>query len=80
MLSELNTGKKVVGVKQSRKAIRDGAAQKAFLAEDSDWNIREDMTRLCQEQGVPVVSVPGMKELGTACGIEVGAAVAVLLR
>ena len=38
------------------------------------------MTATCQSAAVPVESVPTMAELGKACGIEVGAAVAALLR
>ena len=34
MLSELHTAHKVIGVKQSKKAIRDGAAAQVFVALD----------------------------------------------
>ncbi|SMC47000.1 ribosomal L7Ae/L30e/S12e/Gadd45 family protein [Papillibacter cinnamivorans] len=80
MLSLLSTGKKVIGIKQSRKAIREGAAERAFLAQDADPEIRETMGELCQQHGVPAEAVPTMLELGRACGIEVGAAAAVLLK
>ena len=36
MLTELAAHNKVVGVKQLKKALRDGAAQKVFVAEDAD--------------------------------------------
>jgi large subunit ribosomal protein L7A len=35
---------------------------------------------LCAQRGVPVQDVRSMKELGTACGIEVGAATAAILK
>ena len=80
LLSLLSTEKKVIGVKQSRKAIRDGAAKMAFLAADADPEIRDAVAELCVRLAVPVETVPAMLELGRACGIEVGAAVAVLLK
>lgn len=80
MLSELSTQKKVVGIKQSRRAITEGAAVKAFIALDAENRIRQQLTELCAQMGVPVETVPTMHELGQGCGIEVGAAVAVIVR
>ena len=36
MLSELHTAHKVIGVKQSKKAIRDGAAAQVFVAQKNE--------------------------------------------
>ena len=36
MLSQLKTAPKVVGVKQSKKAIRDGSAAAVFVAADAE--------------------------------------------
>ena len=36
MLEELSTAQKVVGVKQSLRALREGRARKVFLACDAD--------------------------------------------
>ena len=80
MLTELAAHNKVVGVKQLKKALRDGAAQKVFVAEDADPKLTDPICESCQSAAVPVESVPTMAELGKACGIEVGAAVAALLR
>ena len=80
MLLELEKGKKTVGRKQSQRAILDGKVEKVFLADDADDRIRQETTSLCSEHGVPLVSVETMERLGKACGIQVGAAVAALLR
>ena len=40
MLSELHTAHKVIGVKQSKKAIRDGAAAQVFVALDAEKRTR----------------------------------------
>ena len=39
MLSELHTAHKVIGVKQSKKAIRDGAAAQVFVALDAEKRV-----------------------------------------
>mgnify|MGYP005971671585 FL=1 len=80
MLTELVAHNKVVGVKQLKKALRDGAAQKVFVAEDADPKLTDPICESCRGAAVPVEMVPTMAELGKACGIEVGAAVAALLR
>ena len=79
MLSKLKTGKKLVGQKQSRRAVEDGRAQCVFMADDASASVTEPISELCGKHGVEVVMVPTMAELGSACGIEVGAAVAVLI-
>ncbi len=78
MLTELAFLNPIVGIKQSRRAVSDGIAQKAYVAQDADPDIMGPFCSLCKECGVEVVEVDTMEELGRACGINVGAAVAVL--
>ena len=80
MLSELSTKEKVVGIKQLRKALGEGQARKVFVARDADPKLTDPILEQCSQTGVDVEQVPTMAELGRACGIEVGAAVAALLR
>ena len=80
MLLELEKGKKTVGRKQSQRAVLNGLAERVYLAEDADGRIREETESLCREHGVPVISVDTMEHLGHACGIQVGAAVAALIK
>ena len=80
MLSELKNGRKVVGAKQSRKAVTAGSAAAVYLAADADPGLTGPLRTLAEEHQVPVIDVSGMRSLGDACGISVGAAVAVLLR
>ena len=79
MLHELNNANKVVGAKQAKRALDDGRARKLFLAADADPRVTEPLAALAAEKAVAVEEVPSMKELGAACGIAVGSAVAVLL-
>ena len=80
MPEELKDAKRAVGLKQSRKALKENAAVKAFVAHDAEDRIRLSLLELCAEAGVPADQTYSMEELGHACGIEVGAAVAVILK
>ena len=73
---ELANGRFVVGAKQLRKALNRGAVHKVFLACNADPAITEPIAALCQQNGVDLVWVRSMTDLGHACGIEVGAAAA----
>ena len=80
LLSELRGRDKVIGVKQSRRAIRDGLAQQVFLAADADPALTGPLAEQCLSLGVPVENGCTMRELGQAAGIQVGAAVVTLLK
>ena len=66
----------VVGMKQLKKALRNGSACWFFLACNADPAITEPLAALCQENNVRLAWVKSMTDLGRACGIEVGAAAA----
>ncbi len=66
--------KRVVGVKQTRRAIQEGRAARVYLAADADPLITDPLAALCQEKGVPVEGGKTLRELGCAVGIAVGAA------
>lgn len=77
MLKELSTARKVVGVKQSVRALREGRAARVFLACDADPALTERVAAMCA--AVPVERGATMAQLGAAAGISVGAAVVTLL-
>jgi large subunit ribosomal protein L7A len=79
VLSKLTGSSKVVGAKQTRRALSGGQARTVYLAQDADPRVTGEIRALCQTNGVPVCDVATMRELGQACGIAVGAAVAALL-
>ena len=80
MLEVLRDAEKVIGVKQSRRAIRDALAQQVFLACDADPALTDPMAQQCEDAQIPVSREFTMKELGQAAGIHVGAAVVTLLK
>ena len=79
MISELNTPNKVVGAKQAKRALNDGRAKKVFIAGDADPRVTQPLAQTAVNQRIAVELIPTMRELGAACGIAVGSAVAVLL-
>ena len=71
---------KVVGVKQSRKAIREGRAKLVYLASDADPAMTEPLAKSCAEANIPVERTYTMSQLGQACRITVGASVVTVLK
>lgn len=69
-----------VGTKQTRLAIDSGVAVKVFVARDAEEKLVEPIVLQCRELGIPVTRVASMRELGKACGIQVGAAAAAMVR
>ena len=80
MLTELASQEKVIGVKQSRKAIRDGRAVRVYLACDADPAITQPLAESCRAAGVPVEMDYTMAQLGQAGRITVGASVVAVLK
>ena len=79
-LERLKTSDHVVGKKQSEKAVKQGGAGIAFVAEDTDPWVSGPFIELCEEYKVPVVMAPSMRELAKACRVDVPTAIAVLLK
>ena len=75
-LARLHGRKVVVGSKQLRKALESGRAKFVYLAENADPAITEPILAKCEMNHVSYTWVRTMQELGSACGIEVGAAAA----
>ena len=75
-LSQLVGKKTVVGAKQLRKALISHRATAVFLAENADPNLTLPLLELSKEHNIPCFWVRSMNALGSACGIEVGAAAA----
>lgn len=79
LLEELTQAQRVVGVKQTRRALNAGQAQKLFLAQDADPALTGPLAELAREKGIPVAEGATMAQLGAACKIAVGAACCAIL-
>lgn len=80
MTEELSRDRRVVGAKETRRAIAGGRAVKVFLASDADPALTGPIARQAEEAGLPVDASLTMARLGAACGIAVGAGVAALVK
>ena len=72
-------GKKVVGLKQSLKAIKSGSAKTVYIAKDADAKIYDQIKSAAEEYSLEIILIDTMKDLGRLCGIDVGAATAVTM-
>ena len=63
-----------VGTKQTLKALKEDSVSELIIAEDADPRVVNGAKALATERGIPITKVNSKKELGKACGIEVGAA------
>lgn len=79
IMAALTDRKLVVGAKQLRKAMKAGNARQVYLAKNADPAITEPIEAMCKENSIEYAWVRSMTELGRACGIEVGAAVATVV-
>ena len=79
MFEALSGAKKVVGIKQTKKALQEGTALRVMIAADADERVTGPIRRMCETAGIPVEECTTMRELGEACGIDVGAAAAAIL-
>ena len=79
MAADLSAKEKVVGIKQTRRAVAKGTAAKVYLACDADPWLTEPLRALCAQMDVGVEEGHTMQELGRAAGITVGTAALALL-
>ena len=70
--------KRIIGFKQTTKAIKEGRVTKVYIAKDADDSIKNNIVEVCSGKNLQIVYVNTMKELGEACGIEVKASTASL--
>jgi large subunit ribosomal protein L7A len=80
MLDKLKKApKKIIGTKQTLKAIDKDEVNMVFIAQDAEEHVVSELKELCLRKGIETVAVSTMKELGDACQIQVGAASAAIL-
>ena len=80
MLTALSGSRHIAGAKQLRKAVRAGMVERVYLARDADDRVTAPLEELCRQTGTMISWIPSMRELGAACGIEVGTACAAILK
>lgn len=79
MLNLKNSSDLIIGLKQTLKAIQSDRAAKVYLATDADSYIKKSVTDACVQKNIEIIYVNTMKELGEACGIDIGASTATVI-
>ena len=69
-------GKKVIGAKQTLKAINNGTATIVYVAEDADQKVTKPIVEASLQKKLELVYISTIRELGKMCDIDVGAATA----
>lgn len=75
-----NAPRKVTGVKQVLRALKNGQVERVYVARDADEFLYRQVLAAAEQAGAPVVEVDEMKELGLSCQVEVKAAAAGILK
>ena len=80
VLDELKQHSKTVGLKQSLRAVEAGRVQAVYIAEDADDRVVARVIDMCRAKNIEIRKTDSMKALGRACGIDVGTAVAAIIK
>jgi len=70
----------VIGKKQTLRALHRNEAEKIYISKDADLYVTKPIADICKEQNIEMICFDTMKELGLACGINVNAAAAAVLK
>lgn len=79
-MDDLKNEKKVVGFKESSRAMKNKEVRKLIIAKDAQPHIVEPLLRRAKEESIEVDHVETMKQLGRKCGIGLNAAVVALIK
>ncbi len=80
LLTKLSTHNKIVGAKQVKRALNSSLVDIVFIAEDAEKKVIGEIEELSNIKHIQIVRVNTMENLGKACGIDINAAVAALLK
>jgi len=72
-------GQKVVGVKQTLKALKNNQGKILYIAKDADINITDPILKLAKVNSLQIIFVDTMKRTRNLCDIDVASATALLL-
>lgn len=79
-LEELKNFKKVVGTKQTTRALKEDKVNFVFIAQDAEKHVTKNVEEACKERNIEIIYVDSMKKLGRTCNIEVGSAIVGVLK
>ncbi len=72
---------KIVGLKQTLRAMQQDLVKEVYLASDTEEHVLRKISEACREKAVPLIQLQvTKKELGRFCQIEVGAAIVAIMK
>jgi len=77
---KVDKNKKVIGKKQTQRALAKDKATSIYIAKDADKKVVNDIIEISKAKMIEVVYVDTMENLGKMFGIDVKAAVAATLK
>ena len=81
MLEELSrSARRVAGVRQVLRGLKNGALECAVLALDADAHLRRQVEEAARAAKIPLSTVATMEELGQMCHMDVPSAAAGILK
>lgn len=80
MMIDRLKGNKVVGMKETVKALKNNTVKTLYVCNDAEENFIKPLIELAEQNSIDIIKVNTMKELGRLCGIDVSAATAALLK
>lgn len=78
--TELLRQPKVIGLRQVMRGFRDCQIRCVLAAADADGHILRELKSQCALNGVELIMLPSMEELGREVGIDVGCAAVGILK
>lgn len=79
-MNNLIMGKKIVGAKQALKAVNSDSALSLYVAMDAEARVTKTVIEAAKLHAVDIIYVDTMQKLGEMCSIDVGAAIACVLK
>lgn len=79
MMHDLQKGTRVVGTKQTLRALENGTAKIVYVAKNAQKQVTLRPVELAESKNIPVVYVDTMEELAQVCEVEVKTATAALI-
>jgi len=74
-----NARKKIMGSKQTLKAVQRGQVKVVYIAADAEKRVTEPIEQACKDNDIIIIEVDSMRNLGRTCGIYVGCASAAII-
>ncbi|MZQ74879.1 MAG: 50S ribosomal protein L7ae-like protein [Peptoclostridium sp.] len=79
-IEEIKNLDKVIGTKQTIRALKEDKVKLVLIAKDADEHIIKNTQEIAAQKNVEINYVESMQQLGIACGIQVGAATVGILK